>query len=861
VAPRATAPVVALQAWVGVGSADERPGEEGLAHVQEHMLFKGTRRRGVGQIARDVEARGGEVNAWTSFDHTVYHLVLPSRWLDDGLDILADALTGATFDGEELARELEVVVEEIRRAQDDPGRLLSRTLFAAAFQQHPYARPVIGTVESVRATTRDAVLAFYRAHYLPERMTVVVAGDADPARVEGAVGRLFPGSSTGAAPRTARPGEPRRPGSGTVVPHAVREALLGIALRATRLDDPITPALDALAVVLGQGDSSRLLLDVRRDRRLASEVWAYAYTPADPGLFVVGAALPEEALPECARALGGHLARLAAEPVTPAELASAKALLDAGAVHQIETVEGLARRLGQHATMADDAAYGERHAAAVAALRPEDLVEAARRVLALDEAVVAAVVPRGSAAEAMSGADLFELVQEGARSALRGGRSRSAPLPAPAAAPRRLPALQGGRRDRADDGALGVHTLSSGVTLLVKPERAVPLAALRAVWRGGLRVETEQDNGVSQLLARLLTKGTRRRGAAEIARAVDAMAGALGGQAGRGTLGLHAELLARHLTAGFELFAECLAEPAFLPEEVDRERALQVEEIRSRDDSPGAVAFELFQATLYREHPWRLGRLGTEETVARLGAQALAEHLATRYPRSRLTVAVVGDVDREAVLELAENLLGGHVPAAWDEPPPRPEHAPDGRREARRALDKEQVHLVHGFLGLTVDDPQRDALEVLAAALSGQAGRLFLELRDRRALAYAVSALNAEGLDPGFFAVHLATSPDKLGAARAALEAELSRVVEEGLTEEELERAARHLVGVHDIGLQRVAARAAVLAFDTACGLGPDHHLRYAERIGAVTVADVRAVARRVVREEQAVVAMVGPGV
>src|SRR5438309_2755118 len=139
------APVVAIQVWMRVGSADERADQAGLAHLHEHMLFKGTARRGPGEIARTIEAAGGEINAWTSFDQTVYHVVVASQFTAQGLDVLADAITQAAFDPEELSGEIEVVCEEIKRSQYSPARKLSKELFAAAYERHPYGQPVIGT--------------------------------------------------------------------------------------------------------------------------------------------------------------------------------------------------------------------------------------------------------------------------------------------------------------------------------------------------------------------------------------------------------------------------------------------------------------------------------------------------------------------------------------------------------------------------------------------------------------------------------------------------------------------------------------------------------------------------------------------
>ena len=176
-------PVVALQAWVRAGGADETEDVLGVAHLHEHMLFKGTPRRGVGEIARSVESAGGDINAWTSFDETVYHLTMERQEMALGVDILSDALRASAFDAAELARESEVVLEEIRRAQDSPGRRLHQAVFARIFDQHPYGRPVLGYERTVQAMTRAQILAFYRRYYRPDNVTFVAVGDISAVEV------------------------------------------------------------------------------------------------------------------------------------------------------------------------------------------------------------------------------------------------------------------------------------------------------------------------------------------------------------------------------------------------------------------------------------------------------------------------------------------------------------------------------------------------------------------------------------------------------------------------------------------------------------------------------------------------------
>jgi len=344
--------VVAWQIWVNVGGADEGPDEAGLAHLHEHMLFKGTERRGPGEIARDIEAHGGEVNAWTSFDHTVYHTVMASQFARAGLDVLADAVRFPRFDAVELARECEVVVEEIKRADDTPGRRSSRDLFETSYAVHPYRLPVLGTPESVRATTRERILGFYRRHYTPEAMTLIAVGDVPLDSVRRWAEELLGGDwKRPRAPGRHRAQEPARSGRRIhLVPDEAKEAWLNVSFAIPAANHEDVPALDVLAMLAGQGETSRLFRQVKRDARLVNEISSYAYTPVDPGLFGVGMTLPgEKVRPALTEALR-TLAQLATAPPNEEELGTIKALVESEAVYARETVQGLARKLGHYET-------------------------------------------------------------------------------------------------------------------------------------------------------------------------------------------------------------------------------------------------------------------------------------------------------------------------------------------------------------------------------------------------------------------------------------------------------------------------------------------------------------------------------
>jgi zinc protease len=831
------APVVAIQMWVNVGSADDPEDASGLAHVLEHMVFRGTADRSEGQIAQEIEGSGGQINAWTSFDQTVYHVVIASRYFDRGLEILTDAIQNSRLGDAELGRELEVILEEIKQGEDSTSRVVSRRLFATAYRKHPYRRPVIGREATVKPMTADQVKQFFDAWYIPANMTLVIVGDFSARAALGKIRRLMR-PRPGKPPRRGRHDEPlQRRTRISVVHRETQEAYVAMAFHIPGLAHADTAALDLAAVILGQGESSRLTRRVKHEQQLVTTSYAYAYTPADPGLLVIGATAPPERLLKVVEATVREAVALGAADVSKDELQRAKTLVESDAVYQKETVQGLARKLGFYQTVAGTVAFEEAYNRRVREVTPALLREVAARYLRPENLSIS-VVTRAQGRER-------ELEAEVAR--------------AVTAAREQLLQARGAQRPRAPGERVVKVTLKNGARLIVMRDDSVPIVAMRGVWRGGLRYENATNNGINTLLAGLATRGTTTRSANQISEAIEGMAGTIGGFSGQNSFGLHAELLARHWERGLQIVADCLLNPALRPEEVERERRSLVEDIVAQEDNASSVVMRLFNRTLFKRHPYRLDPLGTVETVSALTREQLVRYHRRHYHPSNLVLAVVGDVDAGRVEAKFRELFGA-IPRRAERPvqvPREPVRAESD--EAYRFVNKQQAHLVVGYPGTTVRNKDRFALEILTSALSGQGGRLFTELRDRQGLAYNVGAYSQEGLEPGYVAVYIATSPEKIQQALEGIERQLQRVRDERLRPQELKRIQRYLVGSYEISLQRKAMLSSYLAFNEAYGLGYQAYATYSSSILGVTAEAVRRVARRYLVADRRVIAVVKP--
>jgi zinc protease len=281
----ATAPVVAIVTWVKAGYFDEPDDTVGIAHVLEHMYFKGTPTHGVGEIARATKSAGGYLNAGTIYDHTHYYAVLPASGFKAGLEVQADAYANSVIDADELRRELEVIIEETKRKADAAGPLALETMFELLHDRHRIRRWRMGREDELRTLTRDQLVGFYRNYYRPSNTVLAIVGDIDPAEAIAEAERCYGHLTDAPVTRNAGPQETTPPGfrvrewEGDI---AQTELVFG--WRTPGVEHPDAPALDLLATVLAGGRAARLVR-ATRDRRLVSTISAYDYTPdRDRGL-------------------------------------------------------------------------------------------------------------------------------------------------------------------------------------------------------------------------------------------------------------------------------------------------------------------------------------------------------------------------------------------------------------------------------------------------------------------------------------------------------------------------------------------------------------------------------------------------
>ncbi len=814
-----SAPVVSAQAWSMTGSINEgRWLGSGMSHVLEHMLFKGTSTRGASRIDQEVQEAGGYMNAYTSFDRTVYHIDVPNTGARVAIDILCDIMQNATLPADEMAKEKQVILREMDMNQDDPGRRASRRLFETAYTRSPYRFTIIGYPDIYNELQAQDIAAYYHERYAANNVFYVVVGDVRASEVVAQIREAYARAKAKPIPPSVLPEEPRQTAPREIIEEAPIElGHMYISYHIPEVRHPDVPILDVLAVVLGSGRSSRLYQEVREKQGLVHSADAWTYNPGNPGLLGLSALVDGDKFSAARDALLAQVERLQTEPIQPAEVSKAIKQFVSATLATRKTMAGQAQDLGSNWLAATDLNFSHRYLDAVKRVTPAELQRVAREYLAAGNRTVYALLPAGAAPKST-----------------RTGEETS-------------------------EKAIQKFELANGLRLLVKEDHRLPFVQIRSVFQGGVLAETIANNGLTHLTGKLLLKGTRTRSAEDIAVEIESVGGSIDTFGGNNTFGVSAEVLSEDFATGLGLVADVLLNPAFPEPALEREREIQLAGIKSQRDHLLKSASIAMRRAMFGDIGYGLDTLGTEESIARLNtADVQSFHRRLTVP-DNCVLAIYGDVNAASVKTAVEKAFAEWKPAGSRLELP----ASPALKEIKRVSetrDKKQAVLVIGFRGTTVHDSDRYALELLQEACSDLGSRLFLRIREQLGLAYYVGAQNFLGLAPGYFSFYVGTAPEKLELVEKELSKEAELLRREGLTAEELKRAKAKIIGQKKISRQDLGSLALTTALDELFGLGYAHSETDDAKYEAITLEQITDVARKYLKADAMVVSTVAPG-
>ena len=814
-----SAPVASVQAWCGTGSIyeDDKLGA-GLSHILEHMLFKGTKTQKASEIAQKIQDVGGYINAYTSFDRTVFWIDVPKDGVESAINILSDAMMNSTLPPEEYTKEQEVIRREFAMGFDDPDRMASLLLFATAYQKHPYRLPVIGEMEIYNQLTQEQVMQYYKSRYVPNNLTFIIVGDVDGEKIHEQLTNYFKNYPEKSLKPVFVPDEPPQLGLRQAHNEFPTElSRLSLAWHIPELTHPDVPALDLLSTILGEGRSSRLYRRVREQSGLAFSISAFSYTPGDPGLFGVDATVDPSKRDDAEKLILQLIGEIKQAGVTADELMKAKKLSLSHHLDALTTMRGQASDLGSNWLLTRNLDFSRNYLTGVQKVTLDDIKRVAAKYLSDQNLTITSLNPKGS---------------------LAGKTETVKPVAA---------------------GEIQKFELSNGLRLLVREDPRLPLVSMTAVFRSGLLAETAQTNGITRLTARAILKGTKTRTAEQIADQIEAIGGSISSDAGNNSMSVSVHVMKPDLKTGADLLGDVLLNANFPEKAVEREKQVQLAGIKQEEEQLTAVARNILRQALFTDHPYALRANGSADSVKRLTQKDLVAFRDNYIVAKNGVISVFGNVNAAEVKQLFEQTLGKMKSGALALTQAKPS-APIAKSEnVESNKDKAQGVIMVGYRGVDMFDEDRHALELIDEASSDLGSRFFVRIRENMGLAYYVGASQMQGLVPGLFAFYLGTDPQKIEPVKTALLDEIGKLASEGLTPEELTRAKRKFIGQHQIAMQSNDSFGYQCALDELYGLGFDYYKKLEKEVESVTLDDTKRVAAKYFRDQPYVLATVRP--
>ncbi len=851
---------VTVQVWYRVGSKDDPEARSGFAHLFEHLMFKATKDFPDETFDRLTEDVGGNNNAFTSDDVTAYHETIPSNHLERLIFAEASRLGSLVVNENVFESERDVVKEEYRQGvlAQPYGRLFSLFVPATVYQESPYRRSTIGSIENLDAATIEDVRRFHATYYRPDNAFLIVAGNFDQAQLDGWIDRYLAPLPNPDRPLPAnRVVEPEPTGPREVTFHAPNVPLPAVVLAwptvAYRDADRI--ALTVLDGVLSTGESSRLYRSLVYEQQLAAQASSSPDFAQQAGYMsayaiMAGGKTPDEGI----AALRAEIARFRDEPVTEAELAEAKNELVADALRSRETVDDRANVLGFALIQTNDASVADREIAAIQAVTAADIQRVARRYLTDQRSVtirylnadeanpvsqqVTEVTAPVQIADLAPVGEILTLLPEAERAALPGIAEAVAPVTPPVADFR----------------------LDNGLRVLVVEKDGLPLVSARLSFDAGQANEAAGKAGVAAMTAALLTQGTTTRTAPQIATEIELLGATIGAGSGADFSNVFANAPANVFPQALALMADLVRNPTFAEEELDRQRTQTIDGLRIALTTPGPIAAAAAARVVYGDAQYGSPASGTLTTIPAITREDVAIFHSQHYRPMDATLVFSGDINEAEARALAQSAFGDWTSASAV----GAAHNPAGPTLPPRivVIDQPgagQAAVTVALRGVSRTDADYFPLILGNTLLGGSfTSRLNQEIRIKRGLSYGTRSSLGIRRDEGLFTASAQTRNDAAAEVADLILAEVTRLSTTRPSASELSTRQAILTGAFGSSLETVDGLGGLVAGLALYDLPMSELADYVGKVEAIDGPAVEAAFARHLPVDRASLVIVG---
>jgi zinc protease len=797
------APIVSIDIMVKTGSATEgKFSGSGISHLVEHMIFKNGGEKNKKNVNERIKSLGGVSNGFTSREYTGYTVTLPSEFAIQALAILKDIVFSPSFDALELTKEREVILDEIRRNQDNPTRLAFDLSWGLVFQEHPYKFPIIGYKDLLMRLEKKDLEEYYLSRYSPHNMILAISGDINKEELFKDVENILTPLKRNFVPTYLRITEPAQLNRHNRIEYRdISLAHVVLTYKSASISDAALYPLDILAIALGEGEDSILIKELRDKRKLVHRISCQNYTLENSGLFCIYFTADAPRVDGAITAILDELKKIKDNGINSADLMKSKRMAEAEFIYALETSEGRTRDISTSEAIANNYNFTQIYLTKLQDVTTEDLKTVAKSYLKKDYLNMVAILP------------------EGAKET--GVKSETTPQ---------------FRRDVAK------KTMPNGMTLLVCEERSSPLCSISALFLGGVRAEESANNGITHLVSKLLLDGTSKRTSGGIKSEIEKRGGRINNISGNNSFGVTLNLFSKDWKIGIEILSDAIMHSVFNDSEMEKEKTLAIAAVKERDDNILRTGILLFKQNFYEEHPYRFDGLGSVPTIQNLRRDDIVGYYNSLALPGNMVLAITGDVETGEVVSEIQKQFGAFEGMEPKLPAPPVPKLVEAEKEISKSMKKEQSVVIIGFPSVRLTDNDRYIFEAIDSIMSGSDGRMH-NIRDNLGMAYALGSFFMPGLERGYYIFFALTSRQNIDVAKDSILTEVTKLKNKMVTKEELEAAKKRLIASTMGKLQKNDNFTLKIALDELYGLGYNNFETYNSKIDSVTANQVKRVA------------------
>lgn len=819
--------LVCIDTWIKTGSINEDDTNSGVAHFLEHLFFKGSKNHPQGEFERILDSKGATYNAATSKDFTHYYITIKKEDLPLAIELQSDMLLNPCLAPEDVARERKVVLEEIARSKDNPSSCVFKNLNSILFSQHPYKREVLGNDDIIRNISQDEIYDFFTKWYGPDNMVTVITGNFDPCTVKKLVEKNFAQKSR----KNYVTNYSKEPSLKQITTKIERgnynTTYVEMGFKGDEFNNiKQSYSLDVLAVILGQGTTSRLYKSLKEDKNLVNYVDAGHYNLKDDSIFYITLGLDGKNYSKAQNEVMEQIKCLQKKGITKEELVRAQNILERSHIYSNESIENIANAIGYNMVLGNNIKYYTDYIPQIKNLTVKDVNDVAQQFLDVNKMAVSVLAPKN---EKLGNVDIAPLKNEHLAYNAVGKLVFNYKL----------------REKCPEAKKLNI----SGSDIIFERNSANDVISVEIFVKGGDWVFNKV--GLGDILARTLTRGTNNASAQDISKQLEDNGIILDAVSSPDYLQISLKSTKGDFDKAFCILKDIMNNANFPQKEIDKAKQELLASLKQQQDLPQMVGFNALKHKLYPNSPYGTSLATLEKNIPTVTQNEVVNYYNKYFTPSNLIISVCGNIEEKKVEELFSNWIertGNSVDLASLQKPFKP------LEKSTKILINKPSKTAWAFYATRTpsikDNKDFATLKVINSILSGgMSSRLFVELREKRGLAYEVGASYPTLLNNSYFVCYIGTNPNNTEFVLKEFKNQIDKLCNQKVDEQELDYAKQRLIGYLAQAQETNEQKASIKGRYEALNKPYNFVKEYEEMIETVTADDIMNVSNKYLKQ------------